>query len=108
MSEVDGTPSPIDFDGKKDHIDKFLEDIIELNYLDPLYGNKGKLTYGQFVDLSEYKSSIASIWYDPQYIRMLTLYRAGMQVNDQKDLDDFTESCRYNQVNLTSDYQTPR
>ena len=95
MSEVDGTCSPINFDGKRDHIDKVVEDIVELNYLDPLYGNKGKLTYEQFVDLSEYKPSISSIWYDPQYIRMLTLYRAGMQVNDHQDLDVFAENCRW-------------
>ena len=104
MQEVDLMETcPVDIEGKDADIEGAIEDIVELNYLDPMYGNKGKLRYDAWVDASETTKSVAKIWYDPQNIRMLAFHRAGIDAG-KKDTDDFASVCKSCQVNLKNHY----
>ena len=107
MAEVDGTHA-MDLEEKENDIDYSVEEMVDLNYLDPLYGNKSKMSYEEWLDASERMKQISSIWYDPQTIRMLTFHRAGITAEDgvgadKSDFDKFSELCGANKVNLTNE-----
>ena len=107
MAEVDQT-HVMDLEDKQEEIEYALEDTIELNYLNPLYGNKSKMAYGEWLDASETKQNISNVWYDSQAVRMLTLHRAGITANDgvgadKADFDAFTKLCTLHKINLTNE-----
>ena len=47
MMMIDGG-CPDSIDGKTHMIDPTIDDLIELNYLDPLYEENSKLAYGEW------------------------------------------------------------
>ena len=107
MAEVDQSTA-MDLEDRQEEIDYALEDTIELNYLNPLYGNISKMSYEEWINASEKAENINLVWYDPQAVRMLTLHRAGITANDgvgadKADFDAFTELCTLHKINLTNE-----
>ena len=107
MAEVDGTHA-MDLEDKENDIDYSVEETVDLNYLDPLYGTKSKMSYEEWLDATERCKAVNKVWFDPQTIRMLTFFRAGISAEDgvgadQADFEDFQKLCTENKVNLTNE-----
>uniref|UniRef100_A0A7S3I0M2 Uncharacterized protein n=1 Tax=Favella ehrenbergii TaxID=182087 RepID=A0A7S3I0M2_9SPIT len=107
MADVDDTHA-MDLEDKESDIDYAVEEMVELNYLDPLYGSNSKMSYMEWLEKSECVKQISQIWYTPQTVRMLTFHRAGISASDgvgadKKDFDDFAALCSSNKVNLTNE-----
>lgn len=64
MQEVDET-HPMDLEEKQQDINYSIDDILEENYLDPLYGDESKLTYEVWRERSSQKKEIARVFYEP-------------------------------------------
>ena len=64
MQEVDET-HPMDLEEKQQDINDSIDDILEENYLDPLYGDESKLTYEVWRERSSQKKEIARVFYEP-------------------------------------------
>jgi len=107
MAEVDGTHA-MDLEDKENDIDYSVEDTVDLNYLDPLYGTKSKMSYEEWLDVTERTKAVNKVWFDPQAVRMLTFHRAGITAEDgvgadKADFDNFASLCAENKVNLTNE-----
>ena len=59
MAEVDGTHA-MDLEEKENDIDYSVEEMVDLNYLDPLYGNKSKMSYEE-LGLDKMKNILSTI-----------------------------------------------
>ena len=55
----------MDLEDSADDIDYKIDDIVELNYLDPLYGNQSRLTYDQWVEKTTRVKRVSEIFYKP-------------------------------------------
>ena len=64
MQEVDET-HPMDLEEKQQDINYSIDDILEENYLDPLYGDESKLTYEVWRERSSQKKEVARVFYEP-------------------------------------------
>ena len=64
MQEVDET-HPMDLEEKQQDINDSIDDILEENYLDPLYGDESKLTYEVWRERSSQKKEVARVFYEP-------------------------------------------
>ena len=64
MQEVDET-HPMDLEEKQQDINDSIDDILEENYLDPLYGDESKLTYEVWRERSSQKKDVARVFYEP-------------------------------------------
>ena len=64
MQEVDET-HPMDLEEKQRDINDSVDDILEENYLDPLYGDESKLTYEVWQERSSSKKDVARVFYEP-------------------------------------------
>ena len=64
MQEVDET-HPMDLEEKQQDINDSIDDILEENYLDPLYGDESKLTYEVWRERSSQKKDVARGFYEP-------------------------------------------
>ena len=64
MQEVDEI-HPMDLEENQDDIDYVIDEILEENYLDPLYGEKSRLTYLEWLHNSSNKKEVARVFYEP-------------------------------------------
>ena len=63
MQEVDGE-HPMDLEDKADEISYTLEDLLNDNYLDPLFGHASRKSYEEWVSESGRNRNISGIWYE--------------------------------------------
>ena len=95
---------PMDLEDKADDIDYSIEDIHELNYLDPLYGSSSRMSYQEWISQSESTKAISKIWYEPENLRQLVFFRAGIKSSDA-DAAAFKKLAEQANVNLTDESQ---
>lgn len=62
MQEVDGSEDYLQ--DKEDSIKNCVEDLLELNYLEPIYGLNARLDYSDWSKQSQTLKSISQVWYD--------------------------------------------
>ena len=55
----------MDLEEKQRDINDSVDDILEENYLDPLYGDESKLTYEVWQERSSSKKDVARVFYEP-------------------------------------------
>ena len=56
----------MDIEDKADDIDYAIDEIVEYNYLDQLFGDNSKLNYEEWKAGSIKKKAIALLWYEPK------------------------------------------
>ena len=64
MQEVDES-HPMDLEEKDQDIDYASDDIREVNYIDTIFGDQSKMTYGEWRDTCHQKAEIREIFYKP-------------------------------------------
>ena len=79
IQDVDGI-HPMDLEDKEDEIDYIIDDMLEWNYLEPIYELKSAITYEEWVETSAKQRCIYDVWYNPQNLRALTFTRAGIEM----------------------------
>ena len=62
MQEVDNV-HPMDLEESAEEIDYTIDDIVDLNYLDPLYGDRSRLTYEEWVENSVKARRVSDLFY---------------------------------------------
>ena len=90
MQDVDET-HPMDLEEKQSDINYAIDDILEENYLDPLYGDDSKLTYEAWQDRSSTLKEIAKVFYEPQNLRALVFTRANVEFPESADFVKFAK-----------------
>ena len=73
-----------------------------MNYLDPLYRDRSRMTYEEWIERSVAANRVSEIFYRPQKMRMLVLTRADIKPVPT-DADDFTKMCEELKVNLSQE-----
>ena len=68
MQEIDNL-HPMDIEDKADDIDYAIDEIVEFNYLDQLFGDNSKLNYEEWKAESSKKKAISLLWYEPENLR---------------------------------------
>ena len=68
MQEIDFL-HPMDIEDKADDIDYAIDEIVEYNYLDQLFGDNSKLNYQEWKEQSIKKKAISLLWYEPENLR---------------------------------------
>ena len=101
MQEIDNV-HPMDLEDSAEEIDYTIDDIVDLNYLDPLYGDRSRLTYEEWIERSIAAKRVSEVFYRPQNMRMLVLTRADIKAAPA-DADDFTKVCEEHKVNLSQE-----
>ena len=64
MQEV-GCEDDVQELAEADEIDYAIDDILEWNYIDPLFRNDSKLTYEEWLKRSNQVEQVNLIWYYP-------------------------------------------
>lgn len=96
MKEVDNSEDYLQ--DQENSIKNCVEDMLELNYLEPIYGLNSRLDYSDWSKKSQTLKSISQVWYSAQALRMLTFTRAHVIFSEQTTFQFF---CNENKVNLT-------
>jgi hypothetical protein len=76
MNEVEGT-HPMDLEDKETDIEYLTDDLLEGNYLEPIYAANSRLAYEEWLTQSKQKK-ISELWYVPQNLRMLVFCRVAV------------------------------
>lgn len=101
MQEIDEL-HPMDIEDKADEIDYAMDEIREVNYLDPLYGDMSRMTYEEFVNASDAKKSISGIWYDPNMLRNLVFTKVELPIED-KEKATFDAFVKEHKIKISDD-----
>ena len=100
MQEVDNL-HPMDLEESAEEIDYTIDDIVDLNYLDPLYGDRSRLTYEEWVEHTVKARRVSDLFYNAQNMRMLVFTRADIKAALPADAEEFTKVCEEFKVNLS-------
>ncbi len=101
MQEVDSV-HPMDLEESAEEIDYTIDDIVDLNYLDPLYGDRSRLTYEEWIEHTQKAGRVSQVFYNAQNMRMLVFTRADIKAKPA-DTDSFTKLCEENKINLSQE-----
>ena len=98
MKEVDGinTDDLVD-DIKLEAIGGDCEDMLEANYLEPLYGTISRMSHVNWMSNSWKTKAIAKVWYEPQNLRLLAFTRVGVA---SEEVTAFELFCETNKVDI--------
>ena len=91
----------MDLEDLEDTIEYTCDDIVEQNYLDPLYDTQSRLSHGAWIDASRAKKSISEVFYKAQGLRMLVFTRGAVHVN-KDEAAQFKSFCDDNKVALSA------
>ena len=90
MQEVDQITATVQIDEekKRDMKDK-IEEMIELNYVDPLYGRISNLNHEYWGELQSSLKRVGKVWFDSQQLRMLTFTRMDIETEETEEFKKF-------------------
>ena len=97
MQEVDET-HPMDLEEREEDMVSTYEEILEVNYLDPLYGDESKISYAVWCERTADKPEVFEIFYQPEKLRSLTFLKAGIEFPEKAK---FIEFCKEKNVHLS-------
>lgn len=68
-----------------------IKNVVEFNYIDPLFEDQSRLSYEMWRDRSTFIYSIYMVWYEPQNLRMLIFKKNQVEVakKEMRAFDSF-------------------
>ena len=99
ISQVEGI-HPMDMDAQEE-IDYTIDDMLDQNYLDPIFGSLPKISLDKWKENSRAMQGISQIWYDAEKLRTLCFVRAGIPTDS--NITAFKDFCTANNVKFGDD-----
>ena len=65
-------------------IEDVIEDLRELNYLEPIYGTESRLSFVDWNYRTKKLKNISQVWYSANYLRMLAFTRAEIDFPEKQ------------------------
>ena len=83
---------------EEQEIEYAIDDMIDQNYLDPLFDADSKLSHEEWMKKSNQSANqVMLIWYQPQALRALTFLRVGKDFEEKAAFNNF---CNENKIVL--------
>ena len=78
---------PMDLEDKDGEVQEFLGDIIENNFLEPIFGVDSRLSYDEFVSKVCESKAFHKLFFKPQNLRMLIMHKLNIRDVAQDHLE---------------------